>query len=257
MNKIEDIMGKIGLTSQESRVYIGLLELEEARTGKLCKHTRIASSNIYKILDSLIEKGLVNFKVQNNIKIFMPSSPEVLNDIFLEKQRKLDEERKEVNDLISSLKVIKLKKEPYSNYKYFEGLVGIKSMWHEINSSMNKEDIMRVYTGRRVSYERMVGFLNEHHKLRMKKKVKELIIFPEGDIELAKKREKQLAKVRFMDLRNDAEWGVWRDLFYLHDYPVKKKPRGFLIKDKVIANTFRQVFDQLWKEAKPKRKNAH
>lgn len=251
MNKIEEILGKIGLTKQESRAYLGLLELQEAQTGKLCKHTKIASSNIYKILDSLMKKGLVNFRVQNNIKVFMPSSPEVLNDLFLEKQKKLDEERKEVNDLISSLKVKKPKKEPVSNYKYFEGLVGIKSMWHEINSSMNKDDIMRVYTGKRVSYERMIGFLNEHHKLRVKKKVKELMIFPEEDTELAKKREKQFAKVRFMNLKNDAEWGVWKDLFYLHDYPVKKKPRGFLIKDKVFADTFRQVFDQLWKEAKP------
>ena len=251
MKKIEEILGKIGLTKQESRAYLGLLELQEAQTGKLCKNTKIASSNIYKILDSLMKKGLVNFRVQNNIKVFMPSSPEILNDLFLEKQKKLDEERKEVTELISSLKVRKPKKEPASNYKYFEGLIGIKSMWHEINSSMNKNDIMRVYAGKRVSYERMVGFLNEHHKLRVKNKVKERLIFPKEDIELAMKRKKQLADVKFMDLKNDAEWGVWKDLFYLHDYPVKKEPRGFLIKDKVFADTFRQVFDQLWIEAKP------
>lgn len=255
MNKIEDILGKIGLTKQESRVYLGLLELQEAKTGKLCKHTKIASSNIYKILDFLMKKGLVSYRIQNNIKIFMPSSPEVLNDLFLEKQNKLDEERKEVNDLISSLKVKKPKKEPYSNYKYFEGLTGIKSMWHEINYSMNKDDIMRVYTGKRKSYETMVGFLNEHHNLRVKKKVKALMIFPKEDIELANKRKKQDAKVQFMNLKNDAEWGVWKDIFYLYHFP-KKSPRGFLIKDEVFASTFKQVFDQLWKEAKLKGKNA-
>ncbi len=257
MIKIEEILGKIGLTRQESRVYLALLELQEAQTGKLCKHTKIASSNIYKILEALMEKGLVSFRVQNNIKVFMPSHPETLNNLFLEKQKKLEEERIEVNDLISSLNVGRREKEPQFNYKYFEGLTGIKSMWHEINSLMSKDDIMRVYTGKRVSYERMVGFLNEHHILRLKKKVKELMIFPEEDVELAKKRSKQLAEVKIMDLKNDAEWGVWKDLFYLHYYPVKKKPRGFLIKDEVFAQTFKQVFGQLWLEAKSlKGKNA-
>lgn len=251
MNKTEEILGRIGLTLQEARVYLELLELRQAQTGKLCKHTKIASSNIYKILESLIEKGLVSFKVQNNIKIFMPSSPETLNNLYLEKQKKLEGERIELNELISNLMTKKQEKEPQTDYKYFEGLIGIKSMWHEINSLMDKSDIMRVYTGKKVSYERMVGFLNEHHNLRMKKKVKELMIFPKEDVELAMKRKKQLAKIRFMDLKNDAEWGVWKDLFYLHYYPVKKKPRGFLIKDEIFAQMFKQVFDQLWKETKP------
>lgn len=250
MNKVEEIFKKVGLTRQETKVYLSLLKLQEAQTGKLCKHTNIASSNIYKILETLMKKGLVSYRTQNNIKVFMPSPPEVLNDLFLEKQKRLEEERKAVNNLISSLKIEKSKKEPLSNYKYFEGLTGIKSMWHEINSLMNKEDIMKVYTGKRGSYEKMVGFLDEHHKLRKKKGVRELLIFPEEDIDLAKKRKKQLAEIKFMDLKNDAEWGVWGDLFYLHYYPVKKKPRGFLIKDKVFADTFKQVFNQLWQKAK-------
>ena len=250
MDKIEETLRKIGLTMQESRVYLALLDLQEAQTGMLCKHTKIASSNIYQILESLMEKGLVSFRVQNNIKIFMPSHPETLNDLFLEKQRKLDEDRKEVNDLISSLKIKKLEKEPYSNYKYFEGLTGIKSMWHEINGTINRGDLMRVYTGKSVSYKNMVGFLNEHHKIRVQKGVKEKLIFPLEDRELAESRKKQLAEVKFLNLKNDAEWGVWKNLFYLHYYPVKRKPQGFLIKDEVFAATFKQVFDQLWNQTR-------
>ena len=97
MDKIQQILSKIGLTKQESKVYLSLLELQEAQTGKLCKFTKIASSNIYKILESLMEKGLTHYRLQNNIKVFMPAPPESLNELFLQKQKKLDEERKEVN----------------------------------------------------------------------------------------------------------------------------------------------------------------
>ncbi len=252
-----DLFAKIGLTKQESNVYLSLLELREAQTGKLCKQAKIASSNIYPVLDSLIHKGLASFKVQNNIKVFMPSPLETLNDLISEKQKKLEQEREELGKVIMGLKAKEKQKEQKANYKYFEGLAGIKSMWHEINSSMSREDVFRVYTGKRMSYGRMVGFLDEHHSLRVRKKVKELMILPKEDKELACKRKRQLATVKFMDLRNDAEWGVWKDLFYMHYYPVKKAPRGFLVQDEVFAQTFAQVFDQLWwgsKKSSGKRK---
>ncbi|MBI4145849.1 hypothetical protein HY489_00770, partial [Candidatus Woesearchaeota archaeon] len=64
MNKeAQEILAKIGLTVQESRVYLALLTLQEAKTGVLCKETKIASSNIYKILDKLLEKGLISYKI--------------------------------------------------------------------------------------------------------------------------------------------------------------------------------------------------
>jgi sugar-specific transcriptional regulator TrmB len=247
MNK-EETLSRIGLTRQEARAYVALLRLKESQTGGLCKEANIASSNIYKVLDSLIEKGLVNFRTQNNIKIFMPSSPRLLKDLLSKKQKEIREEEREISKIIEEFKL--KKSEEDSTYKYFEGMLGIKSMWNEINSLIGNEDIMRVYTGKSISYEKMIGFLNEHHKIRIKKGIKELMIFPKEDVQLAKKREKQFAQIKFMDLKNDAEWGVWKDLFYIHYYPIGRNPKGFLIKDEVFAKTFKQVFDQLWKIAK-------
>jgi sugar-specific transcriptional regulator TrmB len=250
MDKIEEILQKIGLTVQESRVYLALLELQEAQTGVICKTTNIASSNIYKILDSLMQKGLVNYRVQNNIKIFMPAPPETLNELFIEKQKKLDDERAEVVELISHLKKRELKKESYSNYKYYEGLTGIKSMWHEINSMLCKKSKLKMYTCKKEGYQRFVGFYDEHHKVRQKCGAEEKLIFPYEDKNLAKERlNLKKIDIRFLDLENEAEWGVVEDHIYIQ-YIIGKTPRGFLIKDKIFARTFEQVFDQLWNSAK-------
>ncbi len=245
MNKIETILEKIGLTSQESRVYLALLELQQTQTGVLCKFTNIASSNIYSILGSLVGKGLVSYRVQNNIKVFMPSPPDVLNELFIEKQKKLDDERKEITELISKLKKKEIKQQPQSNYKYFEGVVGIKSMWHEINDMMQHE--MKCYTCKETGFKRLLGFYEEHHKQRIKKKVKSKLILPFSETKIANKRKKQLAQVRFMDMGNEAEWGIVNDTIYIQ-YITTKNPRSFLIKDEVFAKTFSQVFDQLWKK---------
>jgi len=251
MNKgFEKILGKIGLTSQESRTYLTLLRLQESQTGKLCKEVNIASSNIYNILDVLIKKGLVSYRVQNNIKIFIPSPPETLNELFLEKQKKLEEERKEIQEVIKDLKTGDIEKEPFSKYKYYEGFVSVKSMWYEINSFMNKLMVLKIQTSREQAYERLVGFYNEHHKIRKQKKIKEKIIFPIEDKELAKIRSKDpLLKIKFMDLKEDVEWGIIGDWVFMQ-YITGKVPRGFLIKDKKFAKAYEEIFDNIWKVAK-------
>jgi len=247
MSQITNILTKIGLTKQESKVYLSLLELQEAQTGALCKHTNIASSNIYQILDSLAKKGLVSYRMQNNIKVFMPSPPETLNELFLEKQKKLDKERKQITELISNLKKTEIKKEPYSHYKYYEGMLGIKSMWHEINSTMTKESTLKIHTAKKESYRRLVGFYNIHHDIRKRKKINEQLIFPVEDKELAKKRKNKYTEIKFTNLKNDAEWGIINNMLFMQ-YITDKKPRGFLIKDKTFAKTFEYAFDQLWKK---------
>ena len=245
----DEILSKIGLTKQEARTYLVLLKLQEAKTGELCKETNIASSNIYKILDSLIKKGLVSYRVQNNIKIFMSSPPEALNELFLEKQSKLEEERKEINEVINKLKKKEIKEEPYSKYKYYEGLIGIKSMWHEVNSLLTNNSGERIYGGKKEAYERLVGFYDEHHKIRNKLNAKAKILFPLEDKGLAKKRKNRNTEVAVYDLKNLAEWGVVDNMVYIQYY-TSKIPRAFLIHDKIFADTFRQVFDQVWKVAK-------
>ncbi|MBI2499543.1 hypothetical protein HYV88_04850 [Candidatus Woesearchaeota archaeon] len=248
-NKFDEILSKVGLTKQEVRTYLVLLKLQESQTGELCKETNIASSNIYKILDSLIKKGLVSYRVQNNIKIFMPSPPEALNELFLEKQRRLEEERKEINEVIDNLKKKEINEEPYSKYKYYEGLIGIKSMWHEINSLLTRDSEEKIYGGKKEAYERLIGFYDEHHKIRNKLNAKAKILLPLEDKELAKKRKNKNTQVAFYELKNLAEWGIVDNMVYIQYY-TSKIPRAFLIKDKIFADTFKEVFDNVWKTAK-------
>ncbi len=249
MKDIYLILEKIGLTQLEARAYLALLELQEARTGVLCKFTKIASSNIYNILDILIKKGLVSYRIQNNIKIFMPAPVEALNELFIEKQKNIEQERKELKQLINNLTKIEVTKDLLSNYKYYENISGIKSMWYEINSIMDKKSTVKIHTAKIEGYKALVGFYNTHHELRIKKQVKEKLIFPTEDIKLAKKRKNRLTEVKFLDLENYAEWGIIKDRFFIQ-YITGKKPRGFLIQDDVFAKTFEQVFDKLWEIAK-------
>ncbi|MFA6269436.1 MAG: helix-turn-helix domain-containing protein, partial [archaeon] len=242
---------RVGLGQPEAKTYLALVRLQEAQSGALCNETNITSSNIYYILDSLMKKGLASYRLQNNIKIFMPSTPDALNEFFISKQKKLEEERLQINTLISTLKKQPLEKEPDSNYKYFEGIQGVKSLWYEINENMNNSDTFRLCTSKRIGYERLITFYDEHHLLRSKKKILAKIIYPLEDKQQGKKRGNELTKIRYMNIQNEAEWGTINDYFYIQ-YITGKRPRAFLIKDKTFANCFKETFDRVWESAKEK-----
>jgi len=182
----------------------------------------------------------------------MPSNPEVINKIFQERKEQLEQETKDITELVKNLKEKNASKESFSKYKYFEGLVGIKSLWAEITESLkelDKESIVKVYTGIKESYEALLPFYEEFHKERVKLKIRYNIIYPLEETKLGKKREKQLSEVKYMKLNNEAEFIVIGEKLILQ-YITRQTPRAFLIEDEVFVKTHEQIFDSLWKIAK-------
>lgn len=55
--------------------------------------------------------------------------------------------------------------------------------------------------------------------------------------------------MKYTDLDNETEWGVVGEKFFVQTL-MGKKLSAFLITDKKMADTFIQVFEQVWKIAK-------
>ena len=165
------------------------------------------------------------------------------------------EQKKDKNQLLILIEELgKKEKETNinSNYKYYEGISGIRALWLELIEDLDdikKEKEVLVYAGIKESYELMLGLFEDFHKKRVKEKIKYKIIYPFEEKDLPKKRKKQLAEVRFMKLENEAEWAIVGDKLIIQ-YITHKTPRAFSIEDKIFVATFKQVFYQLWNNAK-------
>ncbi|MBM3233376.1 hypothetical protein FJZ18_04390 [Candidatus Pacearchaeota archaeon] len=244
---------KAGFTLNESEVYSILAELGESKTGRLCEKTGIPSSHIYEVLNSLVEKGVVSFKLYKNAKIYRINAPETLRNIFLSKKEELEKTEEEINIAIQSLKKVPKNNETISDYKYFEGIKGIKSMWLELNNLMEKGDNMDAYTGSVESFEDLTTFyLEEIHKQRVKKGISSKMILPIGAEKEAKLRKK-IGKIecKFIEKQSEGEFIVHKDFVVLqHTAKSKNIPRGFLIKDSMFAGMFKEIFNQMWKVSK-------
>ena len=90
---------ELGLSINESRAYISLLENGKIGAGEVSKFSGVSYSRIYEVLDSLEQKGLVKI-VPEKTKKFVSASPGELLDIIKKKENRL----KTIRDKIRKMK---------------------------------------------------------------------------------------------------------------------------------------------------------
>ena len=239
-----------GLSEKEALAYMDLLQHGESQTGPMCKRTRIPSSHIYDILNKLLEKGLVNYKIINNIKVFRASDPDSLANLFSEKEKTIRQEKEHLLDFISKLKVMPSQPERLTDFKYYHGIRGIKSLYTEIINSWKTGDEYCIASAPLESFRKLEGFFLEVvHKKRVKDQVSlKILINQQGEKWGPVRKKMPLTQVRYLNISTKTEYGVLNDIFFLVSYGAE--PYGLLIKDKNFASTYKVFFDLLWQQAK-------
>src|SRR3989338_5275703 len=85
----EKIIGDIGLTGTEAKVYLALLEIGPTTAGEIAKKIKSYRRNVYDFLDKLIERGLVSVVIKNKKRHYDAVGPEKLLNIIHEKEENL------------------------------------------------------------------------------------------------------------------------------------------------------------------------
>ena len=236
MEELKQNLTKAGLTGNESKVYLELLKSEELTANKLSKQISTDRTLTYTILNHLIEKGLVSYIIKQNKKFFKAEKPEnLLNPI----------KKKEffVKDLITNLN--KIQKETSSPYeiKVFEGKEGLRTLFNLIFK--NKSFFSFGGTGR--AYEQLYE-MQALVKILNKKEFFGKMIIQEKyrGHEVTKQK---IIETRYSKTKSEATTTIFGDYVSIH--LLTQKPLAILIKNKEIAESYYNHFQELWKIAKP------
>lgn len=133
----KEIFTSINLSLGESIVYEYLLKNGESPAGEMIKKTPLKRGLVYKILDSLVDKGLVIEKTsipskkqgRRKISHFLPNHPEKLREFIENEKKKLDKAKNTLEAnmpaLISDFNLASGK----PGVRFFEGIEGIKKCY--------------------------------------------------------------------------------------------------------------------------------
>jgi sugar-specific transcriptional regulator TrmB len=234
-----EALESLGLTKAEAKVYIALLELGSSQVGRITSKTGIHRRTVYDSIERLIEKGLVSSITQNNIKYFEAVDPNQLMDILKEKEDNL-------SIMLPQLNLLHKTSKEKQETTFFKGKLGIRSVFnHQIEigkdililgASVSANDILKTY-------------LPHYEKERKKKKINVKIIFDESVKDSPYVRSIPLSEIRYIpkEYSSPAAINIYGDFVAIILW--SEEPVAILIKNKDIADGYRNYFSLLWKTA--------
>src|SRR3989338_4567553 len=94
------ILEKIGLTGNEIKVYLALLELGSVTAGEIIKKTGLHRAGAYDTLERLMDKGIVSYVIKANRKYFEATPPANLITFVEKREDELKDEKEKIKQLV-------------------------------------------------------------------------------------------------------------------------------------------------------------
>jgi sugar-specific transcriptional regulator TrmB len=236
---MKEQLREAGLTENESKVYVTLLELGPSHAGLISRRCGLHRRVVYDTLEMLIQKGLVGYIMQNNIKLFQCVHPHRLIERLQEKEKALEEF---MPSLIERFAKTKEKEET----NFYTGKNGLKTVFED-QIAIGKEIL--VLGASPLAYEMLELYFHWFDKRRVARKVKTRVIFHEG-IE----RKIPLSEVRYLPQKYASPLAVniYGDKVALILWS-KEKPLAIVINNRDISEGYRNYFELLWKTARKRK----
>lgn len=123
-----NLLKPFGLSEEEARVYLHLLAKGVKSALELSRELKMARTNVYRYLEKLIEKGLVQQKLSKQGKSFRASSYKQLEMLIIEKEQEVDLLKRVSPVVFQQLASLQMSGEEKTKILYYEGLDGLKQI---------------------------------------------------------------------------------------------------------------------------------
>ena len=239
-----DKLKEIGLNDKESRVYLALLELEDALVSEIAEKAKINRSLLYTILQSLSKKGIVTYILKNNVRYYRASEPQKILAMLKEKEKVLTSIMPELIALHKPMK-----KKPV--VEVLEGREGIKTILNDVLRQKKEWFAFNVPgKGPATIGPKIHSFQKERQRLKIKMSV--IVVKTKDGL----KRGREFAamkhsKARYMpeSFASPASNWIYGDRTVILFWS-KEAPFAIRVIDKDLAESYKNHFKALWSASK-------
>jgi len=242
---------RFGLTIGESKVYLALLKFGKSTIGQIIKEAKVSNAKVYEILDRLNKKGLVGIVTENNKKSFEAKSPEILKENLNDQEQEIKEKKKELQEILPILNNTFKSNAIIQEAEILKGIKGIKQFDEETLKIPLGNNNIYIIGSSKTAGEQLETYFIDWQKRRIKKKINLKILYTEDAKDFAKKRIKlKLTKVKILPKEITAPVAINIAGDKVGTFVFGENPLCFSIKNKEIADNYKNYFSLLWKISK-------
>ncbi len=234
---VVSILQEIGLSSGETSVYLALLKINSAPVSKIKEETTLHRTAIYDFINRLLNKGLVNYVVMNNVRHYKATDPIKLLDFLKEKEQ-------QVQDILPSLqKMSKLEKDEVK-VEVYKGKEGVKTFMNDV--ARQKQELLAFGIDESRFVDLLGSFMDQYFRKEKEGGYNERVLTFEGAPFVY---PYETAEYRFISKQyfnptptyvyaNKVAILIWEPLMMI------------MIENASLADSYRKYFEILWSIAK-------
>lgn len=246
----EKLLQEIGLTEGETKVYFALVKLGLTKSGPLAKESGVSYSKVYKIIEKLEKKGIVGHVLKGEVKYFQATNPNRIIEYIEEKEKALEDKKKQVAKMIPEILNYLSKSGNSSEAAIYDGFKGAANLFKTMLDELNKGEEYYVIGATYGEVKGLRDFFYKHHLRRAEKGIRLKMLANsevKGNIEPTTKK---IAEIKYLPqyLMTKMEIVFYKDKSFIILWT--ESPVAFLIKNAEASKSFKQYFDFLWKIAK-------
>lgn len=255
MNNIN--LSDLGLSSDQSQLYLSLLENGPQTASKLAQTTSVKRTYVYRLCQELRDLNLVNFQTQGKITTFVPTSPTILQSRLDIKKNQVNAAQIVLENLLPDLEAKYRLIESKPVITYYEGIKGFQKVYDQI--FRDKNDILLFRSVFDEKNQELLNVINQALETQVKLKIHTQTITPlvsdtkKTFLHLDKKRLVNRHITRNPDFLLNSQIVIFGDKVAITSF--KGKITSTIIDNKDISQTFRQIFYIFWDFTKSEHKN--
>jgi HTH-type transcriptional regulator, sugar sensing transcriptional regulator len=236
------VLENIGLTKNEIKVYLALLELGSSSAGKILDKANIQNSVFHFCINRLIEKGLVTYIKKGKIREYSAAEPENFLTYLKDKEESI---KKILPELKAKQKFVEDKNEA----ELFQGLHGIYTLMNTLVENAKKGDEF-VFFAADVPEKNIeiAKFFAKFDLKRHKKGIITKLISSDRKSNRIIFATRPYVNAKYVDFPAPANQIIVNDMIAMISWG--EKPTGVLIRSIQLAKKQKEFFDAMWKLAK-------
>jgi len=255
MHHIDEILIQLGLSENETKVFVANLQLGPTSISRVARKAGVARTYVYELVDELKEKGLVAEIEEHGVKKVQTLDYGGLLAYVSRKQKDLERLERDLVKSVDAFRAMSPGVSEKTRVRFFEGVEGIKSINDEIRTDL--EHLKQPYNFYVVfSADRMEavipGWIEHNQHIYFEPWMRKYAIISEtpllsGFLHQVNQHKQKNFLHKLWPTQNKefpTDTLCWKNKIAYLD--MQQYPSGIIVENESIAQTFVMWFEQMW-----------
>lgn len=238
----------LGFSKKEATVYVALLELGRGTVTQIARKAGINRTTGYDILDSLVNKGVVNISGKEPKQEYVAEPPEAIIRSLHKEAEAVKERIAKAEAFLPELRSVHATQNR-PRIKFYEGTEGLKQVYED---TLTSTETIRAFANVEDMHKGLPNYFPEYYKRRAEKNIAIRAIVPKTPVGMARGayNEEEKREIAFVPPEKyyfSPEINIYDNKIMIASW---REKLGVIIESAEIADAMKKIYELAWAESK-------